>query len=110
MVEVWTDWIRLNKENATLGEELPPAELLPAKLKEQSPDQKKRDASREEFGLRELAKGNMWESLSCLLTFLESFGKTIQKCRQRVWRSKCVERQCSTAGDHRGPYYIDESA
>ena len=29
-VEVWKDWIRLKKELATLGEELPPAELLPA--------------------------------------------------------------------------------
>jgi len=32
-VEVWKDWIRLNKELATLGEELPLAELLPAKRK-----------------------------------------------------------------------------
>jgi len=32
-VEVWKDWIRLKKEFATLGEELPPAELLPAKRK-----------------------------------------------------------------------------
>jgi len=32
-VEVWKDWIILNKELATLGEELPPAELLPAKRK-----------------------------------------------------------------------------
>ena len=37
-VEVWKDWIRLKKELATLGEELPPAELLPAKRKKQSPD------------------------------------------------------------------------
>jgi len=26
-VEVWKDWVRLKKEFATLGEELPPAEL-----------------------------------------------------------------------------------
>ena len=32
-VEVWKDWIRLKKELATLGEELPPVELLPAKRK-----------------------------------------------------------------------------
>ena len=29
-VEVWKGWIRLKKELATLGEELPPVELLPA--------------------------------------------------------------------------------
>jgi len=74
-VEVWKDWIRLKKELATLGEELPPAELLPAKLQKQSPDPTKRDASKEEFGRRALARGNMWESLSCLLTLLESFDK-----------------------------------
>ena len=33
-VEVWKDRIRLKKEFATLGEELPPAESLPAKRKE----------------------------------------------------------------------------
>jgi len=49
-VEVWKDRIRLKKEHATLGEELPPAELLPAKRKKQSPDPTKRDASKEEFG------------------------------------------------------------
>jgi len=32
-VEVWKDWIRLIKEHTTLGEELPPVELLPAKRK-----------------------------------------------------------------------------
>ena len=37
-VEVWKDWIRLKKEFATLGEELPPVELLPAKRKKQSPE------------------------------------------------------------------------
>ena len=52
------------KELATIGEELPPAESLPAKCKEQSPDPTKRDASREDFGRRALAGGNMWESLS----------------------------------------------
>jgi len=49
-VGVWKDWIRLEKELATLSEELPPVELLPAKRKKQSPDTTKRDASREEFG------------------------------------------------------------
>ena len=29
-VEVWKDWIRLKKDLATIGEELPPVELLPA--------------------------------------------------------------------------------
>ena len=37
-VEVSKDWIRVKKELATLGEELPPVELLPAKRKKQSPD------------------------------------------------------------------------
>ena len=45
------EWIRLKKELATLGEELPPAELLPAKHKKLSPDPTRRDASKEEFGL-----------------------------------------------------------
>ena len=70
------DWICLKKELATLGEELPPAELLPAKCKKQSLDPTKKDASKkEEFGRRALAGGNMWDSLSCLLTLLESFDK-----------------------------------
>ena len=74
-VEVWKDWIRLKKELATLGEDLPPVELLPAKRKKQSPDPTKKDASKE-FGRRALAWGNMWDSLSCLLTLLT---KTIQR-------------------------------
>ena len=45
--------------------------MLPAKRKKQSPDPTKRDASKEEL----LAGGNMWDSLSCLLTLLESFDK-----------------------------------
>jgi len=49
-VEVRKDWICLKKELATLGEELRPAELLPAKCKKQSPDPTKRDASKETFG------------------------------------------------------------
>ena len=46
-VEVWKDWIRLKKELATvtLGEGLPPVELLPAKRKKQSPDPTKTDAN-----------------------------------------------------------------
>jgi len=74
-VKVWKDWIRLKKELATLGEELPPAELLPAKRKKQSSDPTKRDASKEKFGRRALAGGNMWDSLSCLLTLFECFDK-----------------------------------
>jgi len=58
-VEVWKDWIRLKKELATLGEELPPAKLLPAKRKKQRSDLTKKDASKEEFGRRVLAGGNM---------------------------------------------------
>jgi len=72
---VWKDWIRLKKEFATLSEELPPAEVLPALRKKQSPDPTKRDASKEEFGPKALAGGNMWNLLSCLLTILESFDK-----------------------------------
>jgi len=74
-VEVWKDWIRLKKELATLGEKLPQANLLPAKRKKQSPDPTKRVASKEVFGRRALASGNMWESLSCLLTLWKSFDK-----------------------------------
>jgi len=58
-VEVWKNWIHLKKELATLGEELPPAELLPAQREKQSPDPTKRDASREEFGQKALAEGYM---------------------------------------------------
>ena len=72
-VEVWKNWIRLKKELATLGEELSPVELLPTKRKKQYPDPTKKDASTEEFGRRALAGGNIWDSLSCLLTLLESF-------------------------------------
>jgi len=79
LVEVWKDWIRLKKAFATLGEELPPVELLPAKRKKQSPDPMKKDASNEEFGRRVLAGGNMWDSLSCLLTLLESFDENNQE-------------------------------
>jgi len=60
-VEVWKDWIRLKKEFLPLGEEMSPAELLPAKRKKQSPDPTKRDASKEDFGRRALAGGNMWD-------------------------------------------------
>jgi len=74
-VEVWKDWIRLKKELATLGEELPPVELLPATRRKQSPDPTKKHASKVEFGRRALAGGNMWDSLSCLLTLLEGFDK-----------------------------------
>ena len=76
-VQVWKDsaGIRLRKKLATLGEELPPAELLPAKRKKQSPESAKRDASKEEFGRRVLAGGNMWDLLSCLMTLLENFDK-----------------------------------
>ena len=74
-VEVWKDWIRLKKELATLDEKLPLVELLPDKRKKKSSDPTKKDARREEFGRRALAGGNMWASLSCPLTLLESFDK-----------------------------------
>jgi len=51
--------MRLKKQLATLGEELPPAESLPSKHTEQSPDPTKRDDSRDEFRRRALAGGNM---------------------------------------------------
>jgi len=86
-VEVWKDRIRLKKEFATLGDELPPVEWLPAKCKEQSPDPIKKNAKREEFGRRALAGSNMWESLSCLLTLLESLNK----------QSSDGDRQCGEA-------------
>ena len=70
-----SNWIRLKKDFATLGEEVPPVELLPAKRKKQSADSTKKDASKEEFGRKVLAGGNMWDSLSCLLTLLGSFDK-----------------------------------
>jgi len=72
-VEVWKDWIRLKKELATLGEEPPPSELLPAKRKKQSLDPTKTNANKEEFGRIVLAGGNMWDLLSCMLTLLERF-------------------------------------
>jgi len=75
LVEVWKDWIHLKKEIATFGTKLPPAKLLLAKHKKQSPDPTKRDASKEEFGRRALAGGNMWDSLSCLVILWESFDK-----------------------------------
>ena len=76
---MWKDWIRLKKEFATLGEELPPVELLPARRKKQSPDPTKRDARREEVRRRAPAGGNMWKSLSCLLTPLESFDQKFHR-------------------------------
>jgi len=109
-VEVWKNWIRLKKEFATLGEEPPPAESLPAKRKKQSPDPTKRDTSRKEFGRRVLAGGNMWDSLSCQLTLLESFDKNNpemgtdsvarqmhQKTVQHYWVN-IVKRQVTWAG------------
>ena len=70
-VEVWKDWIRLKKELATLSEELPPAELLPAKRKKQSPDATKRDTSKEEFGQRAPAG----QHVKCVVMSTDTFGK-----------------------------------
>jgi len=83
-VEVWKDWIGLKKQFATPGEELPPVELLPVKRKKQGQDSAKRDVRKEELGRRVLAGGNMWDSLSCLLTLLKSFGKNISKMGPRI--------------------------
>ena len=96
-VEVWKDWIRLKKEFATLddSEELPSAELLPAKHKKQSPDPTKKDASKEEFGRRALAGGKMWDSLSC---FWKVLTKTIQRWGQTVWQDRCIKTRCSITG------------
>jgi len=65
----------LKEKLETLGE----ADLIPAKRKKQGPDPTKRDATREEFGRKALAGGNMWDSLSGLLTLLESFDKNYQE-------------------------------
>jgi len=111
-VKVWKDLIRLKKELATLGEELPPVELLPAKRKKQSPDPTKKDASKEVFGRRALAGGNMWDLLSCLQTLLESFDKNNpemgidsvarqmhQKTVQHYWVN-IVKQQVTGGGCH----------
>jgi len=92
--------------------------LLPDNCKEQSPDPTKWDASKEEFGRRALAGGNMWDSLSCLLTLLESFDKNNpemgidsvarhwqmhQKTVQHYWvnivKQHVTEGGCSTLRD-----------
>jgi len=101
---------------AKLGEELPSAELIPAKRKKQSTDPTKRDASKGDFGRRALAGGNMWNSLSCLLTLLESFDKNDpemgidsvvrqmhQKTVQHYWvnivKQQVTGGGCPTLGD-----------
>jgi len=73
-------------------------ELLPVKCKELSPNPKKRDANREEFGIR--AGGNMWELLSCLLTIIIFFDKFNPETarEQIVWRGRSINRRCSTTG------------
>jgi len=97
-VEVSKDWIRVKKELATLGEELPPVELLPAKRKKQSLDPTKKDASKEQFGRRALAGGNMWNSLSCLLTLLESFDKNNPEMGIDSVARQMHQRRCSITG------------
>ena len=69
---MWKDWIRLKKELATLGEELPAVELLPAKRKKQSPDPTKKDASKEEFGRRALSRG---QHVGFVVMSTDTFGK-----------------------------------
>jgi len=93
------------KEFATLGEELPPAKLLPANCKKQSPDPTKRDASKKGFGRRALAGGNMWDVLSCLLTLLESFDRDGDRQSGKTDASKdgaALLGQHSQATGHRG--------
>jgi len=98
-VEVWKNWIRLKKELATLGEELPPVELLLAKRKKQSPDATKKDERKEEFGRRVLAGAHMWNSLSCLPTFMESFDKKNPEMGiDSVERQMHHKRRCSITG------------
>jgi len=97
-IEVWKDWIRLKKEFATVDEKLSPVELLPAKRKKQSPDPTKKDASTEEFGRRALAGGNMWDSLTCLLTLLESFDKNNPEMGIDSVARQMHQRLCSITG------------
>jgi len=95
---------------------MPTAELLSARRKKQSPDPAKKDASKEEFGRRALAGGNMWDSLSCLLTLLEIFDKNHpemgidsvarqmhQKTMQYYWfsivKQQVTGRRCPTLRD-----------
>jgi len=86
--------------------------LLPAKRKKQIPDPTTKDASKEEFGRRALAGGNMWDSLSCLLTLLESFDennpemgmdsvarKMHQKTVQHFWVN-ILKQQVTGGGCH----------
>ena len=70
-VEVWKDCIRLKKELATLGEELPPMELLLAKRKKQNPDPTEKDVSKEEFGRRALSRG---EHVGFIVMSTDTFG------------------------------------
>jgi len=113
---VWKNWIRLKKEIATLGEELPSVELLPATRKKETPDSTKKGSSKQEFGRGVLAGGNMWDSLSCPLTLLEIFDKNNpemginnvarqmhQKTVQHYWvnivKQQVTGGGCPTLGD-----------
>jgi len=70
--EVWKDWIRLKNEFATLGEELPPAESLPAKRKEQSPDPTKR--GRKQRGVRTKSASRR-QHVGFVVMSTDTFGK-----------------------------------
>ena len=62
---MWQDWIRLKKELAILGEELPAAELLAAKQKEQSPGPTSKEGRRH--------RGDQTKSISRVATCLQLF-------------------------------------
>ena len=71
-VEVCKDWIRHKKKLATLGEELPPAESLPAKRKEQSPDPTKR--GRKQRGVRTKSASRR-QHVGVIVMSTDTFGK-----------------------------------
>ena len=51
------------------------SEIVTSRAQEADSRSNKEGRKQEEFGQRVLAGGNMWDSLSCLLTLLESFDK-----------------------------------
>jgi len=66
-------YICLEKELATLGEELPPAELLPAKRKEQSPDPTKRDTGKQRVVRTQSASRR--QHVGVVVMSVDTFGK-----------------------------------
>ena len=74
--EVWKDWIRLKKELATLGEELSPVEMLPAKRKKQSPDPKKKRRRQRGVWTKSTSRG---QHVGFVVMSTDTFGKFWQK-------------------------------